>query len=89
MCRSIDQFYDADPRRRHSDEVNYGSHWHLYPSHELWHVSYVRDTVKVYAVRQSGRAASPVLILGTVTANEFTDECQGVYYRTLDYILEG
>ena len=89
MYRSIEEFHDADPRRRHSDEADYGSHWRLYPFHGLWRVSYVRDTGEVYAVRQSGRPAGPVLILGTVPADEVADERRGLYYRTLDRILEG
>jgi hypothetical protein len=89
MYWSIDEFYDADPRLRHSDEADCGSNWRLYPSHELWRISYVRDTGEVHAVRQSGRAAGPVLMLGTVLADEVTSERQGLYYRTLDCILEG
>ena len=85
MYRSIEEFYDTDPSRRHSNEADYGAHWRVHP----WRVSYVRDTGEVYAVRQNGRPQGRVLVLGVVPADEVTDERRDLYYRTQEGVLEG
>ena len=45
----IDQFYDADPRRRESDELTYGLNWaSSQDSRHLWDLFWVRDTGELY-----------------------------------------
>ena len=87
MYLSRKDFYDTGPRRRRSNEADYGAHWRLHP--RRGRVSYVRDTGEVYAVRQNGRPQGPVFVLGVVSADEVTDELRDLYYRTLEGILEG
>jgi hypothetical protein len=50
---SIAEFYDADPRRRESDEVEYGDGW-TRPDDEraTFRVSHVLATGELYAVRE-------------------------------------
>ena len=46
----IDEFYDADPRRRASDEVEFGSDWHD-ADQVRFELSWVVDTGEIYAMR--------------------------------------
>ena len=49
----IAQFYDADPRRRSSDEITYGDGWTLRSDKTAtYRVNWVCDTGEVYAVRE-------------------------------------
>jgi hypothetical protein len=45
----LEQFYDADPRRRHSEELEFGSDWHDRGARTQ--VSWVEDTGEVYVMR--------------------------------------
>jgi len=46
----IEEFYDADPRRRASDEVEWGSDWHDADG-VRFELSWVADTGELYAMR--------------------------------------
>lgn len=47
----IEQFYDADPRRRASDEEQFGREW-TSGDGIRWEVNWVADTGEVYAMRE-------------------------------------
>lgn len=47
----IEQFYDADPRRRASDEEQFGRDW-TGDDGVLWEINWVIDTGEVYAMRE-------------------------------------
>ena len=81
LYRTLQAFYDADPRRRRSPEADYGAHWRQHPWPGTWRVSYVRDTGEVYALHQD---QGPLLILSWVAPDP-----QEIYYATLDLILDG
>lgn len=49
----IAEFYDADPRRRESEEIIYGDGWtQAGDPHSTYRVSWVADTGEVYTVRE-------------------------------------
>lgn len=48
---NIEQFYDADPRRRHSHEEQFGRDW-LADDGVRWEINWVADTGEVYAMRE-------------------------------------
>ena len=60
----IDEFYDQDPRRRSSEETEYGRGWS--EKGRRWGVSWVADTGELYAMREAtGRLGiSPTILLG-------------------------
>ncbi len=83
VCRS----HAADERRWPSRETDYGGNWYEHIPPELWRVAYVRDTGEVYADRtQEGEL---VRVLGVVPADGLEDSNRGLWYRTLDEVLEG
>lgn len=47
----IEQFYDADPRRRRSEEEQFGRDWTASDG-VSWEVNWVADTGEVYAMRE-------------------------------------
>ncbi|MBS1838729.1 MAG: hypothetical protein JST64_13635, partial [Actinobacteria bacterium] len=47
----IEQFYDADPRRRASDEQQFGREWSAEDG-VRWEIYWVADTGEVYAMRE-------------------------------------
>ena len=47
----IEQFYDADPRRRASQEEQFGRDW-LATDGIRWEINWVADTGEVYAMRE-------------------------------------
>lgn len=47
----IEQFYDADPRRRSSDEEQFGRDWTAEDG-VRWELNWVVDTGEVYAMRE-------------------------------------
>jgi hypothetical protein len=50
---SIADFYDGDPRRRSSEEVEYGDGWTRHEdAHATYRVSLVLETGELYAVRE-------------------------------------
>jgi hypothetical protein len=50
---SIGDFYDADPRRRDSDEVEYGDAWTRHSdSNATYRLNHVLDTGELYVVRE-------------------------------------
>jgi hypothetical protein len=55
MAMDIEQFYDEDPRRQTSDEVEFGQDWSDEKGirHEI---SWVVDTGEVYAMREPNAA---------------------------------
>ena len=84
-----DAFYAADPRRARSPEADYGVFWEdpRYPNqHQRFTVSYIRDTGEVYALGQL-EPVDEVQVLGIVPADD--DGGNGIYYWTLERILEG
>src|SRR3954447_1959167 len=51
--QSIAAFYDADPRRRESDEVEYGDGWTRHSDQQAtFRLSHVLETGELYAVRE-------------------------------------
>jgi hypothetical protein len=74
----IEQFYDAEPRRRASDEVPFGSEWTEGPMY--FEVSWVADTGELYAMAEpfSRRGVSTesvtVEILAVVEGRAAIDE---------------
>jgi hypothetical protein len=47
----IEGFYDADPRRRHSEEINFGRDW-TDAQGTRWELNWVADTGEAYAMRE-------------------------------------
>ena len=47
----IEGFYDADPRRRHSEEFSFGRDWHDADG-VRWELNWVADTGEVYVMRE-------------------------------------
>ncbi len=83
---SIEEFYAADPRRRHSGEADYGVRWRS-PNGKhfpLYRVSFIRDTGEVYASPGDG---GTVVLLGTAPVDQGGPTA--VYYKTLDTMLDG
>src|SRR5262245_27745688 len=84
----IEEFYDADPRRRESDEVEFGRDWKDASGYRT-ELSWVVDTGELYAMREPGAVdidmfgdviaesvsedAILVQVLGTVTSREELD----------------
>ena len=87
MFQSLDEFYNADPRRLRSGEADYGVHWKMRDWPGAWRVSYVQLTGEVYAVHGDG-GNRPLFLLGTVKPDQPSSP-QNTYYETLDRILEG
>jgi hypothetical protein len=89
---TLDGFYLADARRPFSGEADFGVHWHDggrdWPR---WRVSYIQATGEVYAVRQYGSPLGPVRVLGVIRPDPVLPGPgrNGLYYRTLDAILDG
>jgi len=50
-CLDIEEFYDADPRRRESDEVEFGQDWSDADGVRC-EISWVADTGELYAMRE-------------------------------------
>lgn len=48
---NIEEFYDADPRRRASEEIEFGRDWHDADG-KRYEVSWVVDTGEVYLMRE-------------------------------------
>lgn len=83
---TLREFYEDDPRRKLSGEADYGVHWRLGDvTFPRWRVSYVHETGEVYAVCLVPGSQQQVVVMGVVPP----DEGEGVYYRTLDRILDG
>ena len=80
--KNIEAFYDEDPRRRASPEVDYGAQWTNGPKWPHWRVSYVQATGEVYAVQLM--PPERVEILGVSPPDPSPD-----YYHTLDKVLRG
>lgn len=72
-------FFDADPARRRSDEVELGATWRSGTS-ETWTLSWLCDTGELYLVRNDSLvgAASALVVLAVVPTE-----------RDLDALLEG
>ena len=83
---TLDEYYDADPRRRWSGEADYGVHWRLAGWEYRWRVSYVQATGEVYAVHQ-GSTIGPVFVLALVEPDVVNEG--STYYDTVDGILDG
>jgi hypothetical protein len=81
----LEQFYEADPRRRHSEELEFGTDWE--ESGARTQVSWVEATGELYAMRDplghldsdifGGMSVEPVAdkeltieVLGTVTGRD-------------------
>ena len=67
----LEQFYDADPRRRHSEELEFGTDWH--EGRARTQVSWVEATGELYAMRDPlGGLATDVI--GDMRATPVSDE---------------
>lgn len=86
LTETTKDVFFARQDRALSLEADYGVHWRHEPfTWPVWRVSYIRNTGEVYAIEQHARAR--VIILGTVPADD--PAIDGIYYRTLDQILDG
>jgi hypothetical protein len=47
---NIDEFYEQDPRRQASDEIEFGREW--YENDQRYEVAWVADTGEVYAMAE-------------------------------------
>lgn len=67
-------FFDADPARRRSDEVELGATWRAGTS-ETWTLSWLRDTGELYLVRNDSLvgAGSAVVVIAVVAAEAELD----------------
>jgi hypothetical protein len=75
----LEAFYDADPRRRHSEELEFGNDW--MDRGAPTQVSWVEDTGELYAMRDpiGGNASDVIAELATpVTDEQLTVEVLGV-----------
>ena len=81
----LDNFQSANPARRASPYVDYGSHWRLTGWAGNWRVFYVRDTGEVYALH-GGRG--PLMLLGAFPIDPDATGPGDVYYSGLDRFLE-
>ena len=81
--QSLEAFYDANLARRQSGEADYGEQWTNGANWPHWRVSYIHGSGEVYAVELQGQGR--VMVLGVVPP----DQGEGLYYRTLDLILQG
>jgi hypothetical protein len=49
----ISEFYDGDPARRESDEINFGDGWSTEADkHSTYRANYLHDTGELYVVRE-------------------------------------
>ncbi len=49
----ISEFYDADPRRRESEEVNFGDGWSTEEDqHSTYRANWLQETGELYVVRE-------------------------------------
>ena len=81
----LEHFESAEPARRSSRYIDYGSFWQLTGWAGRWQVFYIRKTSEVYAMDEYGR---PLMLLGAFP----TDPDAGpgeIYYNGLDRFLEG
>jgi hypothetical protein len=64
----IEQFYDADPRRRASDEIQFGREWTEGPMY--FEVAWIADTGELYAMAEpyDRRGVSPELVTVEILA---------------------
>ena len=76
-------FYDANPRRRGSEECDWGVLWQADGSRDRWRISYVQATGEIYATR----TPTPLVILMGMVPPD--DEAGGLYCRTLEEMLNG
>ena len=76
-------FYEADPRRLDTVELDYGMHWRDVDSQDRWRVSYVPSTREIYACAEH---SGVVILLGAVPPESVVP---GHPARTSDLILEG
>ena len=74
---NIEEFYDQDPRRRASDEVEFGREWT--EQHGRFEVSWIAETGEVYAMAEPrGRhgvttESMTVEVLGVVEGRDAID----------------
>jgi hypothetical protein len=50
VTMNIDEFYEQDPRRQASDEIEFGREW--YENDQRYEVAWVADTGEVYAMAE-------------------------------------
>ena len=67
----IEEFYDADSRRRESDEVEFGQDWTDASGYRT-EVSWVVDTGELYAMREPG--AVDIDMFGDVIAESVSED---------------
>ncbi len=67
----IEQFYDADPRRRHSEELEFGREWR--DAGKRVEISWVADTGEVYSMTEP-RAGMVSGIFGDEYVSDVPDE---------------
>src|ERR1700712_291884 len=81
----ISEFYDADPRRRESEEVSFGDGWSTeQDQHSTYRANWLFETGELYTVREphpGGLFARFLdqLDIDQVEVNELTVEIMGVF----------
>jgi hypothetical protein len=72
---NIEEFYDQDPRRRASDEVEFGREWTEH--HARFEVAWIAETGEVYAMAEPLHSLSTqsmtVEVLGVVEGRDSID----------------
>ena len=91
MYPTLQAFYDADREGRlRSEEADYGVMWRLDGWEGQWRVAYVRNTGEIYATQDRvASGAGPVFVLGRIPADDVAEGVRGVFYSSLDALLEG
>jgi hypothetical protein len=87
---TLEAFYAMNPARKRSPESDYGVMWQeAHRTWPQWRISYIQSTGEVYAVRLGKGSGDAVKVLGIVPADPVDDPVHGIWYVTLDRILDG
>lgn len=73
-------FQTADPRRRTSDEIDFGATWRTVGSEDAWRLAWLRETGELYLCQAAGYPgpSSHVRVLAVIPAE-----------HDLDLVLDG
>ena len=85
IFEGLEHFESAEPARRSSRYVDYGSFWQLTGWAGRWRVYYIKNTSEVYAMGEYGE---PLMLLGTFPIDPDAGPGE-IYYNGLDRFLEG
>ena len=86
IFEGLEHFESAEPARRSSSYVDYGSFWQLTGWAGRWRVFYLWKTSEVYAMDQCGK---PLMLLGAFPIDADATGPGEHYYNGLDRFLEG